>query len=285
MALYASDEDEIRFAPDADPKGSYRCLECRGPVRVRRSRTRFPHFYHIGRSPSCRLYSKSEDHLVVQLALQKELGGSARLEQRVPGIQRISDLLWEKERIAFEIQCSILDPAEADKRTADYAEAGYRIVWLLDDRIFNKRRVRPAETVLREHPCYYFSFRRAASPFFYDQLEIVIGERRLKKSRPLAVNLTEPRVKPFIEWPEALPSQALGRIEKSSFYFPGDLIEKAIRSVANPWEAAYLAKWKRWEIELGSLHRPEPKVIAHFKWNVLRPFDGWLDSLVSITNE
>ncbi len=155
------------FAADAKPGGSYQCLECGSPVKVRRGKNRVPHFYHLQKSSRCRLYSKSEDHLVLQLELQKLLSKkSAKIESPIPDIHRISDLLWEKEKIAFEIQCSSLPLSEAEERVRDYKRVGYEIVWLLDDRIFNRRTVRSAEVFLRTQTCYYFSFQKMGTLFF-----------------------------------------------------------------------------------------------------------------------
>src|SRR5690348_8116797 len=107
MALYASDGDDYIFAADAAPGGSYRCLDCLAPVKARRGANRIPHFYHLQRSPRCHLYSKSEDHLILQLQLQKLLNcDTAQIERPFFPIHRIADILWDKEKIAFEIQCS-----------------------------------------------------------------------------------------------------------------------------------------------------------------------------------
>lgn len=285
MALYASDGDEFIFAADAATSSAYRCLECSGPVKVRRGRNRIPHFYHLQRSPRCRLYSKSEDHLILQLQLQKILGDeTASMERPFFHIHRIADLLWEKEKIAFEIQCSPLDISEAQKRTIDYGKIGYEVVWLLDDRTFNKRFLRPAEEFLRTQSCYYFSFNRTAPSLFYDQMEIILERKRLKKGLPFKVDLSTPCVKPFFEWPDNLPTQIKNRTRQGNRYFRGDLIHRAIQAAIYPAIACNFEKWRKLEIELCKLNRPPGRITEFLKRHLLRPYDKLLDWLIERVN-
>ena len=138
MALYASDGKDYVFAGDAVVGTSYRCLECHSPVKVRRGRHRLPHFYHLHQSRRCHLHSKSEDHLLLQLQLQKLLAPEKlEIEHPFLEIHRIADLIWEKEKLIFEIQCSSLEAEEAEQRIIDYRKVGFETIWLLDDRIFN----------------------------------------------------------------------------------------------------------------------------------------------------
>src|SRR3990167_3730899 len=231
MALYATDGTDYVFAGDAIPGAPYWCLECRAPVKMRRGRNRLPHFYHLRQSPGCHLYSKNEDHLLLQLQIQKFLAPEKiEIERPFFEIHRIADLVWEKESLVFEIQCSSLEQREAQQRVADYRRVGYETVWLLDDRIFNKRLVRPAEGFLRSFSCYFFSFDRTGPSRFYDQLEVVIDRKRLKKSHPLTISLAYPRGVPPLEWPSNLSTQVSKRIEQSTHYFPGDLLYRTLQA-------------------------------------------------------
>ncbi len=284
MALYASDEDGYIFAADAKPGGSYRCLECSAPVKVRRGRDRIPHFYHLQRSPRCHLYSKSEDHLVLQLQLQKILRcETAQIERPFFTVHRIADLLWEKEKIAFEIQCSSLEMSEAKTRIIDYGKMGYDVVWLLDDRIFNRRSLRAAEEFLRGQTCYFFSFQRVGS-YFYDQMEIIIESKRLKKGFPLKVDITKPRAKPFLEWPVDLPNRIQERICQSDRYFRGDLIYQAIQAATRPSISWYFEKWRKLEIELGKARRPPWFIAKLFKRYISHPYIRFLEWLIDQVN-
>lgn len=281
MALYATNGEETIFAADADPRASYRCLECRSPVRVRRGLNRMPHFYHLQKSSRCHLYSKSEDHLLLQLQVQKLLvPDRVEIERPFFSIRRIADLIWEKEKIIFEIQCSKLDLPEAENRIIDYRKVGYAVVWLLDDRIFNRRLVRPAEEFLRRQSCYFFSFDRTGYSHFYDQLEIVIARKRCKRGYPLRVELSKPRCKPTIEWPPGLPSQIQERIDSSDRYFLGDLLHRAIRSAAHPPSALALSKWRILEMELQKANRPPRLLSVFFKRYIALPYLMGIDWLV-----
>jgi Competence protein CoiA-like family len=284
MALYASDEDGYIFAADAEPGGSYRCLECSAPVKVRRGRDRTPHFYHLQSAPRCHLYSKSEDHLILQLQLQKALGcETAQIERPFFTVHRIADLLWEKEKIAFEIQCSSLETSEAKTRIIDYGKMGYQVVWLLDDRIFNRRSVRAAEEFLRGQTCYFFSFQRIGS-YFYDQMEIIIESKRLKKGFPLKVDITKPCAKPFLEWPVDLPCRIQERISRSDRYFRGDLIYRAIQAAARPAIAWHFERWRTLEIELEKSRRPPSLISKLFKRFIAYPYIRFIEWLIDQVN-
>jgi len=166
MALYALDEDSnVVFASNAAPSQRYRCLECRGFVRKRASLHKRSHFCHLRNTPQCRLHSKSEGHLVLQTSLQERIPG-LEMERLFPSILRIADLCWEAEKIVFEIQCSPITIYEAERRRRDYWSEGFDLVWLLDDRLFNRKTLRVAEEPLRKRAGYFISLRRAV---VYDQ--------------------------------------------------------------------------------------------------------------------
>lgn len=284
MALYATNGEECVFAADADPKASFHCLECRSPVKARRGAGRMPHFYHLQKSSRCHLYSKSEDHLLLQLQVQKLfLPDLIEIERPFLSIHRIADLIWEKEKTVFEIQCSRLDLLEAQKRIVDYRKAGYEVVWLLDDRIFNKALIRPAEEFLRSQSAYFFSFERTGFSHVYDQLEIVIGKKRRKKGRPLTVELSKPQSKPNLEWPPNLPSQIQERIANSKRYFRGDLLHRAVRSAIDPSTALALAKWRAEELALRSEGRTERLLSIFFKRYIAHPYLAGLEWLLNRT--
>jgi competence protein CoiA len=235
MSLYAYEDDILVYAVEAELRRTYACAGCRGRVRVRKGAARVPHFYHLSRSPSCRLYSKSEDHLLAQLFLQKHLPtGETFLEKPFPDILRVADIVWEPRKIVFEIQCSLLSAKEAEHRMKDYKTAGYQVVWILDDRIFNRRRVRAVEKLIRLTPCYYATLRRE-TPVFYDQFEIFYLETRIKKGHSLKVRIDRPYILPSFSWEEErFPSQILKKTANANLYFQGDLIHRALLSEIIP---------------------------------------------------
>lgn len=242
MALYAWGEEGAVHAAEAREGASYGCMECRAPVKVRRTRRCTPHFYHVRRSPPCRLYSKSGGHLLLQLQLQRALfPHEVELEHPFPSIGRIADLVWEEKRVVFEIQCSPICLEEAKRRTADYESIGYHAIWLLSDRTFNRRLIRPAERYLRTKGAYYLS-RQEEKPFCYDQFEILQEVRRVKRSWPLAVQLSSLHPVPKIEWPEELPVCVEQRLQ-APLYAEGDLVARALQ----PRSSALLSRWSLME--------------------------------------
>jgi len=236
MTLYALDGEFLIYAGEAKDRHTYRCSGCHRPVRVRRGPYRIPHFYHLSQSPSCRLYSKSQDHLLAQLALQKLLPpGETILEKPFIDLLRIADVVWEPRKIIFEIQCSLISPHEAKQRISDYQTAGYQVVWILDDRIFNRRILRPAEQFLRQMPSYYATLRKQMFPIFYDQFEIFQKDRRVKKGQSFKVQLNYPALIPTLTWDkEQWPRQILQKIAHAQLFFHGDLIHKALLSEQVP---------------------------------------------------
>ena len=185
MTLFAKDREEIISAWDAHPKKTYQCLCCNSALRYRRSKRQFPHFYHISKTPSCRLYGKSETHLLIQIEIQKQLR-DVLLEKPFPPIRRIADVAWEKEKIIFEIQCSSISEKEAKERELEYQSLGYKVVWILDDTKFNKRRLSYAEAWMRQRHCYFVN----GSRFFYDQSETIQDNLRTKRSRKIPIDLS-----------------------------------------------------------------------------------------------
>lgn len=243
MALYALDVEKIISADVAADRGNYRCLECRGPLQVRQGRRR-RHFYHVRKTPSCRLYSKSEDHLVLQYQIQALFAqGEIILEKPFLSIGRVADACLERWKLIFEIQCSPILRKETEARIQDYGSLGYTVVWLLDDRLFNRKSISSVETFLRTYPCYFIRYQRQNLSFFYDQFEILQGQKRLKKGICLPIFLGRPRILPKKSLEIELPEQILKRFTNSHFFFEGDLCHKALLSPQNRSLAIAMQNW------------------------------------------
>ena len=227
MALFASDGKKIVDAWEAEARTSYACLECRTPLKVRRRKMQFPHFYHLKASPSCRLYSKSERHLLIQLHIQKQLPlKESQIEKPFPSIRRIADLTWETKKIVFEIQCSPISQAEVMARNAEYRSLGYEVIWILDDRLFNKKQLHPSEAWIRSHMSYFVLGKSRFA--YYDQLEIISSHRRIKKGEKIFVELNQIHPMPRTKWPTQIPNQIQERIKNCNYYLKEDLIGKAL---------------------------------------------------------
>lgn len=225
MALYAVDDDDLIHAADAQNNKIYWCLDCFGPVKRRKGKWKIPHFYHLKVSPSCKLYSKSEDHLIAQLELQRFFPkGVLHVEKPFIQINRVADACLEKEKIIFEIQCSLITEYEVKERIHDYKSIGYDVVWLLDDKRFNKRMARPAEEFLRTTSSYFLSIRRNIA---YDQFEVFSKGKRVKKGRPLPINLSRPLRAPKREFDNTTYPRQITQL-KLCRHFYGDRLSLAL---------------------------------------------------------
>jgi competence protein CoiA len=83
--------------------------------------------------------AKSDEHSAVQEALLSTIGAQkCELEKPFPSLRRIADVVWEEEKLLFEIQCSPLRMEEFLSRCLDYRAAGYQIVWIFHVKCFTK---------------------------------------------------------------------------------------------------------------------------------------------------
>lgn len=186
MHLYALDENESLISvQDANKQQDYTCLECRSLVRCRKGFLRQPHFYHLQPNRTCRQSGKSLSHIHLQLHLQAKFPG-AELEKRFSSIQRIADVVYETEKIIFEIQCSPITAREVMARNQDYQSLGYQVIWLLHDQVFNRKFLTAAEHFLQNSPHYFTNFNAQGERVIYDQWDriekgcrLTIFERRV----------------------------------------------------------------------------------------------------------
>jgi competence protein CoiA len=242
MSLYAVDQDDLVHAADAEAGKVYGCLECFSPVKRRQGKQRFPHFYHLKASPRCKLYSKAENHLLAQTQIQKMFPeNEVVLEKPFLAINRIADLCWEKEKIIFEIQCSPISQKEAEMRNLDYRSIGYETVWLLDDKRYNQRFINPAEEYLRKSGAYYLSIRQNLC---YDQFEVALNGRRIRKSKKLPVRLTNIFRFANKSFPESEFPKQITEL-KSTQYFRGDRMDRALHN-----QSAAMLYWRALEREV-----------------------------------
>lgn len=279
MSLYAVNEDDLIDAIDAEPGKIYWCLDCFGPVKRRKGKRSFAHFYHLKTAPTCRLHSKTEDHLLAQLQIQKLFPeGEVQLERPFPEISRIADACWEKEKIVFEIQCSPITEKEGERRISDYRSIGYETVWLLDDKRYNKRVVRPAEEYLRRHCTYYLSIKQALFPTCYDQFEIFSEGRRVKKGKPLLVDLQKIGIRPAEGFNENLWPKQILQLESNRYFF-GDRIDRALRN-----HHLTLFRWRSLEIQAAQNRSKPNKLLFWFRYYIRRPYLFFLEKLIKSSN-
>lgn len=280
MALYAVDQDDLIFAGHAEPGKVYWCLDCFGPVKRRLGKDRIPHFYHIQSAPHCRLHSKTEDHLRAQLQLQKFFApGVIQIERPFIKINRVADVCWESEKIIFEIQCSPITEKEAELRINDYRLQGYDVIWLLDDKRYNKRILRPAEEYLRRHSAYYVTIKPGLESDFYDQFEVFAEARRIKKGRGMPLDLQKVRKRPKIEFNEEhFPKQIL-RLENAKYFF-GDRLDKALQAQRNSYALHAMQNWRALEIQLGKEQKKPSQFLRFLKRYIVSPYLVLFEKLI-----
>lgn len=213
---------------DATRHTNYLCSECCTPLRLRGGPIRQLHFYHLKAPRSCTQHQKSLTHIAIQHTLHTLLPpGEVQLERAFPDIHRIADVVWEKQRCVFEIQCSPISLYEARQRTEDYRTIGFTVIWILHDRTFNKRTLTPSEAYLRQMPCYYTNLGPNNQWFFYDQFDATQNHKRFFWGRPLRVDLTKPQIIPQLE--RDPPPRIVQRAHHASLYFTGDLLDRFLR--------------------------------------------------------
>lgn len=237
MQLRAMDEHgQMIYAHQAHRHTNYFCKECNGILRLRSGLHRQRHFFHLKTTTDCRQNGKGMEHLLAQQHIKEIIGQTCDLEYSFPEIARIADCVWHAEKIVFEIQCSPITQAEVMARQNDYAKAGYQVVWLLNDKRFNQKKLCAAEVWLRHHPHYFLQITTGDVITIYDQWDMV--ERGLRKTvlEPAQVDLKVVKSRaPFasiVDIPLALRQRAW------PIFFMGDWID---RSLDEKWHLQLLA--------------------------------------------
>jgi competence protein CoiA len=186
------DSDQIIFAHNATKQQNYICCECKGRVRLRGGAQMRTHFYHLSHNDDCRQSAKSMEHLQVQWRIQELLGKSeCQLEVPFKEIKRIADVVFEQEKLVFEVQCSPIKAEEVQQRNIDYRSAGYQVIWILHDNRFNKFRISAAEMFLRSSPYYFSNINADGQGSLYDQFDIFHKGRRLFRLTPFEIDITK----------------------------------------------------------------------------------------------
>lgn len=227
MQLFAlSNDGTIVSAVKAVKQKDYLCVECSKIVRLRGGIHRQNHFYHVEPVHNCHLNGKSMAHLQTQCYLQNCLPSKeAILECRFPAINRIADVAWIKQRIIFEIQCSPITSEEVMKRTQDYESLGFRVVWILHDRQFNKFKISACELVLKDINYYFTNIDEDGHGTIYDQYDWIEGGLRAKKLAPMAIRPYEIKYVSNVNSERRMPQKMSKRMQRGKLYFGADLVD------------------------------------------------------------
>lgn len=226
MQIYAYDDEGQEqvahlAAQGAEKTGNYWCLECHERLALRSGPFVRSHFYHLKSERPCRHRAKTATHLEIQSRLLQLLPpGEAKSEVHFPKISRIADLVWEKEKIIFEVQVSFITYEEVASRNQAYGSLGYQVVWILHESRFNRRRVTAAEASLLSSPHYYTDIDARGVGSFYDQFSYHFKGQRVLRLFRRPVDLNSPlREGALLSLP---PLMAKARMAWP-LYFEGDI--------------------------------------------------------------
>jgi len=171
----------------------YSCPECHQILNLQNALYAPPYFYHIKKNPECRQYKKSPIHLQIQKTISQLLPLSeSTLETPLYSINRIADIVWEKGKIIFEIECSSLSVEEVKKRYYDYESLGFLPIWILHDSQYNRKKLSDAEYFLRSKYCYFTNINEKGEGEIYDQEDLCRGCERVYKGSKVLIDLQNP---------------------------------------------------------------------------------------------
>lgn len=270
MQLYAFNrEKQLVSATHAVKQQNYHCAECEGVVRLRGGVHRQSHFYHLKHSNSCRQSQKSLVHIQVQKHLQQLLPeGDCILEQRFTEINRIADVVWEPNKLIFEVQCSGITAEEVECRNVDYLKLGYQVVWVLHDNRFNKWKVSAAERFLLGSPHYYTNIDKKGRGHIYDQIDVIHKGVRMNIQKPLIIDPTKPKWIPENQsnFTEDVPRILAMRLLKWPLYFSQDLMD----CCRYPDQKLKQALQKAIDFERGLISEDNGKFLTSIKYLLYR---------------
>lgn len=232
MQLLAIDtEGRLVGVKQADRQAVYSCLECQGKVRARGGEFRQLHFYHLEPPHHCRQHQKGLPHLHVQSYLYASIGAEdCALEERMPAIQRIADVVWFSKKVVFEIQCSFITAEEVEKRNRDYGLLGWSVIWILHDERFNQTRYTAAEERLAHRPHYYTNIDSEGQGIIYDQFEYLCRGKRQHKLLPLPIQIHTLKDTQQVKVNNKSPAIAQQRLKAWPYYCECDLIDLSVRN-------------------------------------------------------
>ncbi len=170
-------------------------------------------------------------HRTIQLKIADEIGrDKIKIEHPFP--RHFADLYWPEKKIIIEIQCTPISLHEAIRRTLDYENLGFDVVWILHQKSFNKATLTPTELYLRSRNALYTNIFTNNTGIIYDQDEVIAGHRRLFRSSPYPIDITMPeKLSLLTKCRKQMMIDALWRVGKSSIGFKGDRRQKDLKNL------------------------------------------------------
>lgn len=273
MQLFALDDNQRIISAKKGQKGvEYFCRECHSPIRLRGGLHTQLHFYHSAKS-TCRQSQKSIYHIRTQQFIMEMIGDdTVEVERRFDSIGRIADVVWEKEKLIFEVQCSWIAKEEIFWRNKDYMSLGYKVIWILHEMRFNRLKPSGAEKYLQGLPHYFTNMDQKGNGFIYDQISCFEKGIRKKWGKLTDVRLDLPRTKGGNAHSKNIfpvPAAIRSRFHSSSVYFSGDFIDAWIQG--GDFAKAVFSKVSERSHPF-TLHLVFSSLIRGFEFLILRPY-------------
>lgn len=282
MQLFALDTvGKPILARRAPKKRDFFCPECNGILRVRAGDHRQPHFYHLSQTHDCLQNKKSMAHIQTQWRFFQLIPpGECILEKKFPLIQRIADVVWEPQKLIFEVQCSPISSQEMTERNEAYKSQGYQVIWILHEKTFNATRLSAAESLARKTGCYYTDIDANGNGTIFDQFDMVIKGIRVVKLKPLPVDIVKPEK---LLTKESILQTIKDRNSNWKINFQGDLTHISHHSThSEEWEN-YIAKAKLIEenyLEKFEKFRVKEKMALWIRNHLFFPYKHFLQMMV-----
>lgn len=144
------------LAADAVKSEKYHCGGCGQSVILKKGPRKEAHFAHK-KAEDCHMFSENEteEHLALKKKFKEWLGEAAVLEAYLPDLKQRPDILQRKQKLAVEIQCSVLSIERLIQRTQVYLAHYYDCWWVMGNRFMQSA----AFTQLEKSCCAYTSQR------------------------------------------------------------------------------------------------------------------------------
>lgn len=230
MQLVALDDQMHQVTYLQAKKGKkYFCPECHQILCYRRESQRSQgHFYHLKPKNKCHQHNKSLEHIQTQKYIYNALSRqTCFLERRFSKILRIADVVWEEQKLVFEIQCSHITADELLQRNRDYKKCGYEVIWIFHENYFGGVRCTAAEYWARKSNSYWTNMNSFGKGVVYDkECWVECGIKKgYSKKYPIEISKLFQISVPYSNEKE-IPSWLLERLGQWKYAFRGDCIER-----------------------------------------------------------
>ena len=111
---------------------------------------------------------------------------------------------------------------------SDYESLGYDVIWILDDKKFNKRYLNKAEVIMRSRGGQYVSLSKHRC-MFYDQVEQCRNRKQAQKTEPFKINIGSPYLRIQACHTKTIPKPLQAQWSHARHIFPGSVLDLLIQ--------------------------------------------------------